>query len=322
MNKWLLILSLIFLTCLKFEFESPYEDLNGIYLQWIGSYGVEARKIVVVSKTGYFSRPYYLPIYIESYVMSTDSVYKLASYTSDKAIADFDIFENFAFLATPSFGLEVINFQCPEPFLYSDFEITGGADFIRLHHNYAYLAGDSNFYVIDISDKQNPKKIAEFKFEDGARWLEVDSNHAYVLLKNRDFCILNIENPANPNIILQSHYDTLPEITMFVINNNYIHFLTVMHEIRTYYFKEGTDLLYQSWLGFPENISFIYGEDKYGLALSYKTIYLLNLEYPARPCVTEMINLPESPDYGIIKGNYIYVLTPYLNIIEIKEIPK
>ncbi len=329
MNKWLIFIFIYLISCIKFEFESPYEDANGIYLQWIGSYPAAGNKVVVIGKTGYFLDNYYNRSYVEKYAVTTDSVYLISRYFVNKRVTDFEVDDDYAFLAIPDFGLEIVNFQGDEPFLYGDLQIPDQTKLIRIAGNCAYLLCDSSFLVVDIENKGNPALKSELKFDKPTRHFEVNGSRAYILFDNflfskmdEVFLILNIENPSLPQKVFHSCCDTIYELKMFNINKNYIFFLSEVDGVVVYKIVSDNKLVRISHLMFPPPISFIYTKDKEGIVLSGNTFYYLNLEYPSDPCISEMMNLSGTLNYGLINPPYIYLLNPYLNIVEIREIPK
>jgi hypothetical protein len=67
----------------------------------------------------------------------------------------------------------------------------------------------------------------------------------------------------------------------------------------------------------------IYG--KYGLALSQSMVYLLNAEYPSRPCICEKMRVPVYGhfNFGTINGKTIYAIdNQMLHFIEIRDVPQ
>ncbi|MGB9720249.1 MAG: hypothetical protein ACPL28_02045 [bacterium] len=327
MSKKLILISIIFISCIKFEFESPYEDANGIYLQWIGSYPIVADKMIIADKTGYFlDRNPYVSI-IEKYIISTDSCRMISRYIHNGLINDFAIEDDYGFLAIPSYGLEIINFQGETPFLYGELALPDGARFIELSGAYAYIIGDSTFYIINISDKKAPEKLSEFKFAKKIQDFDISGIFAFIILEDscmsmKDvFFILKIEEKDNPQIIPHSCDDCFKPITV-IINNSYVYLLTENNNIQVYKWDGEKNLSAVTCLLLPTTVNYFFIKENQGFVLGNCIIYLLNLTYPDAPCVSEMINLQGNFTYGLINKNYIYALSPYLNIIEIKEIPK
>lgn len=297
------------------KFESPYEDLNGIYLQWVGSYDATGVKIAFDDEVGYI-----LHGSLASYIIHKESIEPAKYYSSNRGILDFDVKDSYAYLACPSFGLELVDFQIREPYLCGELEIPG-AKTVKVNDSYAYLLDNKSLYVVDISNKQEPQIIGEFNFSVSPNCLEVDSNSAYVLLSNNTFCILDIANPHTIESKLELHEDSVLNIDMFVINGPYIYFLGNNNKIVTYENKGG-NLVLVSEISLPPEVTFLSAEKDYAIALADHTLYLISLEYPSQPCASEMINLPSHLRFGIKKENYIFLLTPDLNVVEVKEIPK
>ncbi|MEO0162241.1 MAG: hypothetical protein ABIL74_08215 [candidate division WOR-3 bacterium] len=326
--KRLIFIFFIFIACIKFEFESPYEDANGIYLQWLGIYPIAADKFVITDRFGYFLDIGYSASKIEKYTISIDSCHYMCRYIRNGTVNDFKVENEYGFLAIPSFGLEIINFQGETPFLYGELSLPGGAQLIEISGDYAYIIGDSTFYIIDITNKKEPKKLSEIKFAKKIQDFEIEGDFAFILLEAIlpnlavDFLILNIGNTNSPEIITHSCKDEILPVKMFAVSDDYIYFLSEMNTLFNYKWDSEINLLVGASLSFPNAANYLFVKGKQGLLMGNGFLHLLNLTYPETPCVCETISLQGNFTYGMIDKNYIYVLSPYLNIIEIKEIPK
>lgn len=321
MNKWSIIYLLLFTSCVDFEFEAPYEDLNGIYLEHVlDRDDIYGRKLLCEEHRTYISSGGLLTSYSFAQV---DSIYELSTYASDY-IYDFDIADGIAYITSIS-GLEIVDFPETEPHLIGFYDMYGGHKRVRVNDDNAYVTLDK-FYIIDVSDKVHPGIIGEFDFGYAYTdiiWFEVGSSLAYILFNNNNFCILDVSDPTNINMVSQvSVMDRFTgSANMFAKKGDYLYFLKTL-SIETYQLSENYELEYLSstgLAGFP--MQFIYVGEKYGLVCpGISWVYLLTLEYPSRPLVTEMYELDNYQDFGIIRDNYIYLLDPYLEILEIKEI--
>ncbi len=326
MNKWLIITIFITISCIDFEFEAPYEDLNGIYIEWITERrDISGKKLLFEGQEGYIDYGDTLSRYKFENI---DSIYACGTYVSPHGIIrDFEISNDFAYVVS-DFGLEIINLQETEPYQYGSLGIPNGADFVKLHNGYVYMAETyyNNLYIIDITDKMNPEKVGEYNIENPypIQGIELDSSFAYVLLSNCDLYLLDISDPMNLNLVSHiSLQDTLGvyDAVMVTIKDDYIYLLKEIF-LETYALSDNSDLEFISRIGLASYMmNFIHAGEKYGLACSGGSwVYLLNLEYPSRPCITEVFDLGRHQYYGIIKDDYIYLLTPYLVILEIKEV--
>ena len=120
MNRWFAICILLFASCVDFEFEAPYEDLNGIYLEHIlGRDDIYGRKLLCEEHKTYICSYDHLTSYSFAQV---DSIHELSTYTSTHYIGDFDIADGFAYIISRS-GLEIVDFRGTEPYLTSSLEI-------------------------------------------------------------------------------------------------------------------------------------------------------------------------------------------------------
>jgi hypothetical protein len=318
MNKWFYIL-LILLSC-KFEFESPYEDVNGIYVQLIKYYSnYSGQKLVIEGQYGYLLRKYIHTSRIEKYnFVDIDSIYSISDYVLATTNVDFEISQGYAYVVLP-WSLDIINFEGTEPSFCGYILIPGGAHIIKLQGNNAYLGSDSSLYIVDVSDKTNPQIISSCNFSDEIECIAVDSQYAYILLVNYDFFIVNTQQPEEPEIIFQV---TIRGASLFALNGKNLYFhndIGFDRQINTYEITDTGSIEYITTLNLPYSLRFLSVSETYGLTSDFKSTYLLNLEYPAQPCVSEVLEGDDSY-YGVVKGNYIYLLQPILQIFEIKEV--
>ncbi|KPJ71978.1 hypothetical protein AMJ52_07845 [candidate division TA06 bacterium DG_78] len=306
------------MSCFKFEFESPYEDVNGIYVQLIKYYSnYSGQKLVIEGQYGYLLRKYIHTSRIEKYnFVDIDSIYSISDYVLATTNVDFEISQGYAYVVLP-WSLDIINFEGTEPSFCGYILIPGGAHIIKLQGNNAYLGSDSSLYIVDVSDKTNPQIISSCNFSDEIECIAVDSQYAYILLVNYDFFIVNIQQPEEPGIIFQ---ETIGGASLFALNGRYLYFnILYYNQIHTYEITDVGSIEYITALNLPYSLRFLYVGETYGLTSDIGSTYLLNLEYPAQPCVSEVLEGDDSY-YGVVKGDYIYLLRPILKIFEIKEV--
>jgi len=314
---------LIFISCLKFEFESPYEDLNGIYLQWMGENHAYVRKMIFDEDKTYTLNTNRKTITCYSYIFP-DSINTFSSYVSSHTIADFTVNKGFVYMATPSFGLEIINFHSQEPFLYSTLAINDSTALICLNNSCLCLLSSYRLDIVDISENHNPKKLSEYQFQNRTLWMEIDSIYAYVLTTDNTFHIIDIEDPANPILRLQYCNDTMSALSMFTINKEFVYFLKQSGSIDIYETVDAT-LVFQTSISAPDFITYMAICGNYGIAISSDMVFLLNLKYPTRPSICEALKLPVNwyLDYGLVNDKTIYASNDIeLHFIAIREIPR
>ncbi len=79
---------------------------------------------------------------------------------------------------------------------YNDIEIKG---------QYAYVAVEAKLQVLDISDKQAPKKVFEYLIPKGANDIFIFKNYLYVAVREQGLYIFDITEPSKP--IFKSMYE-------------------------------------------------------------------------------------------------------------------
>jgi hypothetical protein len=179
--------------------------------------------------------------------------------------------------------------------------------------SYVYALGTNQIFVIYCSDINNLNVIKTLSFSneltdfiDYAEKLYVDAGEKCL--------IFDIKNPSEPrqtdSLLLGSYSDRLN------VNKNYLY--SVSYGIHVYNINNKNE---ESYLGFPNYLVNVSVFDKFGLALTYNgDAYLLNLEYPSKPAVLEMI--ASYCHDCIIRDDYIYLLSDGLKVYLIKKSTK
>lgn len=312
--KHLAIASLALTSCFDFEFESPYEDINGIYLEHVQSYPFIGRKLVFNGDVGYVIRGDLMQGYEFTNI---DSASLLNTYITSSIITDFQIRNDYAFLALPNERLEIVDLDSPSPSFVSSIETS--VAYIAVTGNYVYGYIGKYLKVFDISNIAQPIQVGAVEFEEDINGLEADSNYLYVLLDNGVFHLMELDAPAEPYIA--STIDTIV-FSSFTIKDDYI-YLAGHGRIVTYLISENTDLIHVATLDSPLRfISMSINDNRcvaYGL---HTVIFLLNMEYPFLPYISEFLDINVQPRHALIHEDYIFVLngTSGLYIIEIKRV--
>ncbi len=304
-------------SCLDFQFESEYEDINGIYVEHISSYDYFGTKLLFNGSTGYISHDDSLLVYDFT---ELDSVVYLGHYIAADLINDFQIFDDHAILGTDQ-SIEIIDLHDSMPVQLSSMSVLFYNSSIRVHNDNAFVAHGHHLHVIDISDVQQPTLMSSLDFEEDIRQVEIDSIFAYTLV-GTDFLVLNIENPGalyvEASTSLPASGITNPEA--FIKRNDFFYFsgYTLYNALLSACtLSAHSDLRLLDQIVIPDRTHQLHISSEYTLAVSWFQAYLLNLQYPSSPCIGELIE--RSGGYGIIYGNYIHFLTPALEIFEIKQ---
>lgn len=320
MYKKLLTIAFVFTACIDFDIDAPYDDINGIYLEYVRSYDFSGWKIAAENEKGYILDDTYIVCYdlTDAYRIDTLSVYQSVYPKSDFAIAD-----GYAYIASPYY-LEIVDFNQTTPHLAGSLSISGILYSIILSDANAFITGSTKIYNIDITNTASPEYVAEYTFDDSVIKAEVDTDTLYVLLVGGDLQIIDIATPTSPQLIAQHNLsDSLSNADHFVKHNGYL-YATRGFDIDAYEIQINGALEYQNTLSFSHGIQFLRTYGDFGLALYdgflFNRLYLLNLTYPSRPCIGEFYELLENPDYATAYGQYIYILSPSLDILEMKVI--
>ena len=317
---YLALVLLVSLSCLDFQFESEYEDINGISLEYLGHYTYGGQKLLFHGDTGYVIRNDSLQIFDFANV---DNIYLLDAYVPLRGhvITDFVLEDNYAFVTLP-IGLHIIDMNTTQPQLAGTLGIQY-PNIIEKRGDYLYIAAFNNLIITDASEITNPVQVGGFSFEQSITELEVDSNFAYVMT-GQDIQILNIGNPEMPSLVNSLAFiDTLPYPRTFLKKGKYL-YVSARYSVPdstfliTYDLSDNRTLTKVSQMQSPHLLRYMDSSTPYMLALSNSAVFLLNHEFPSNPCIGEMAS--PGGDYGIIRDQYIFALDLwYLNIFEITQ---
>lgn len=319
--KYLALILLASISCLDFQFESEYEDINDIYLEFLTYYLYGGEKLLFHGDTGYIVQQDSLKAYDFTNV---DSIYLLYAYIPQYGhrIADFVLENDYAFLVI-STGLRIVDISSTQPQAVGTLSLQY-PEIIEKSGNYLYIATFSSLIIADVTEIDNPVQVGGYSFDKQIFDLQVDSNFAYVLAED-EIQILNIENLNDPILTYSLLFtDTLPHPHTFSKKGSYL-YVSARYNVPdtnllfTYDLSANHTLSRVSQMMCPNLIRYITPSAQNLLALSNSAIFLLNLEYPSRPCFAEMAT--PGGDYGIIRNNYIYALNfSSLAIFEILQV--
>ena len=321
MYKKLVAIAFVFIACIDFDIDAPYDDINGIYLEEFGSYDFFGYKVVVENQKGYILDMGETDIVCYDFA-DVNSIETVSVYHSNFVKRDFAIADGYAYIVIQGSALEIVDFNQTTPQLAGFLPISADLHSIILSNNHAFVAGNTKLFTIDVSDVANPVHIAEYAFNALIIKTDVVSDTLYILLDGGILQIINIAAPTNPQLIAQHNLsDSLDDADYFVKHNDYL-YVSKGYEIETYEIQEDGALEYQNTLSFLRKVDFLTIYDEYGLCFhrTFGLLYLLNLSYPSRPCIGESSEPGGQLLYGVIENQYIYFLHPNLSILEIKEI--
>ncbi len=317
MHRRLILIAFIFIACIDFDIDAPYDDINGIYLEHITEYRYPGSKIAVENEKGYVLHTPAIVCYDLADVYHIDSV---SVYQSVYQKPDFAVVDGYAYVVSDGFGLEIVDFNQTNPQLAGFLPISGSIYSIALSDASAFITSDWNLYVIDVSSIASPAQIAEYTFDHYLLNAQVDSDTLYVLFVGGDLQIIDITEPTNPQLIIEYNLsDTLNSAYYFVKQDDYL-YVNIGSDIETYEIQADGHLEYQNTLSFSHSVMFLKTYEGFGLCLRGDAVYLLNLEYPSRPCIGEALELPYYTAHGVINGQYIYLVGNRLLVVEIKDI--
>ncbi len=202
---------------------------------------------------------------------------------------------------------------------------SGGSTGIALavSGNYAYIASDCCFQVVDISDPFHPQTVGILKgIPRFTRQVAVAGNYAYVLTFVEGITVVDISDPKSPTFVKAL---ALPKYTgSFVMGKGYL------YEISTEIGSDSASGMRVIDISDPKNMALvgtiIFDEDVYyggfggqfAYVASHDKLYVVDVSNPANPTVVTSQNRSVS---GLtIRGNYAYLLNSEgLNVLDISD---
>jgi hypothetical protein len=317
--KCISLIILASVSCLDLQFESEYEDINGIVVEYVHSYTyLRGCKMLFDDGMGYITNAESLLVYDFSEVEA--AVYK-GHYSANSVINDFEIYDEYAVLATNA-GMEIVDIRDSLPTQLSSVSFFLMGNQIRVLNNHAFVVSHRTLYLIDISDKQQPALCGSFEFVHPIIHVELDSNFAYVLA-DTDFHILNIENPSNPLLVSSTSLLSLGIMhpRVFIKNNGFVYFSDLYLNTPTLFacvLTQSNTLQPLDYVVYPDMVYHFHMSEQYILAVGVSDAYLIDLQNPQTPCISE--TLGDGGFYGLMKDDFILIFTPNLVVFRIVRI--
>ncbi|KPL14485.1 hypothetical protein AMJ74_03310 [candidate division WOR_3 bacterium SM1_77] len=317
-SKYAALILLASISCLDFQFESEYEDINGLHIEHVHSYSFVGTKILFNGSMGYIANAESLLVYDFTEV---DAAVYLGYYAAYNSINDFQICDNCAVLVTDT-GIEIVDISDSLPNQLSAVPMFFFGGSVKIDNDNAYVVSPNQLHVVDISDRQNPTLTNSYAFNDNIRQVEIDSNFAYVLV-GTDFWVLNVQNPS---VIIPIDSTSLPALDIFhpeafFKKGSFIYFAsytTFAAWLSTCELTLNKDTQVLNHIVVPDRVRKFHMSDEYTLAVSWYAAFLINLRYPTSPCISEETGFGGID--GTIRDDYIFLLTPNLVIFEIKQV--
>ncbi|MFW9924497.1 MAG: LVIVD repeat-containing protein [Candidatus Thorarchaeota archaeon] len=238
---------------------------------------------------------------------------QLATYQEPCYAHHFDIQGDYYFLADNALGMKIINITNPSNLQKTgvylpegDGEITG----VHANGNYLYAAEwhDSlsgfKMLVLDISNKTNPVKIAEYNDEDhNFIRFQTEDDLCYVSCNSDGFKILNVSNPLAISEI--SHYSNMEDAFNFQIIDN----RAFIADGSNFQILDIEDITAITKIGNYSTSNFVLDvEILDSIALISergKGLEALDISTPQNPILLEEISTPDM--FGIdVNGQYLY----------------
>lgn len=112
---------------------------------------------------------------------------------------DIVVSDNIAYLAAGCGGLQIIDVKdSSHPILISDFQEPVSVFKVVIKDNFAYLASDNGFYIVNISNPKKPKRVCFYNTHYAVNNLSLLGNIAYITENGKVLRAIDITNKAKP----------------------------------------------------------------------------------------------------------------------------
>lgn len=145
----------------------------------------------------------------------------LGKYDEDKVISDIKIHDNYAYVASGTNGLVIIDISNPaSPQEIGSYDTGSSADGVFVSGNYAYVADRfDGMRIINITTPTTPVEAGYYYQTTVTSDVWVDGDLAYLAADQGGLKIVNISDPSTPYEV--GSFDTLGNCSAVVISNNY-----------------------------------------------------------------------------------------------------
>jgi hypothetical protein len=314
--KFLLFALLIFAGC-KIGIESPYQDADGIYLEFSKTYSIEGKKFTFLGDTVISIYESWSQDIVRFHDIELGET-QLKSYFANDIINDFILYNNYLVIVLKNFGIKVLDISRLENiYVHDSLEFEDENKSIIMQGNTTFLLTSHKIYLIDCTDINNLTIIKTLQFDSELIDFAYYSEKLYVNAGEK--CIIvdikDLTDCYPVDSFFLVYHSNIPS-NAIAVNKNFLY--SARYELDVYNLTNKQ----REWtLRFPNEPVNIYVFDRYGIIIYYRgSASLLNLEYPSKPAILGQIESHGSYRYGIIRDNKIYLISDIgLSIFLIKE---
>jgi len=179
---------------------------------------------------------------------------------------------------------------------------------IFINNNYAYLIIlFDKFFIIDITDKYNPKIISSLDTPGHAESIFVNGNYAYLITFSDGIFIIDITDKYNPKII--SSLDTPGHAESIFVNGNYAYLITLSDGIFIIDITDKYNPKIISSLDTPRYTRSVFINGNYAyLADGENGLQILDITDKYNPKIISGLYTPGAEPMSVfVYGNYAYL---------------
>jgi hypothetical protein len=211
-------------------------------------------------------------------------------------ISDVDIEGSYAYIVDRNIGLKIINISEPsDPRVVKTINTSDQPNAIDVQGDYAFIACNNYFSIVDINPPQNAYVVNEFPqgFND-AKWVKVNRDYAYVATWDDSlYCTLIIYDidPIGSAYELNSVSFTSSTIYDIDILNGYA-YIAGDASISVFDVSPPGSAFYSHYIPVGGQIQSLQILGNYGYSASGKTIKVIDLSTPGSETIINTISLP------------------------------
>jgi hypothetical protein len=289
--------------CVDFKLDTQAEDINGIYLEEVGSFKLDGGiSALLLQGNHIFAAGNYGLAIID--ISNPTTPVLVSSIDTLGEIVDVFVTDSYAYLLTSS-RLKIVDIgDCAHPKIIGDCAVPGGSgNALFMQAGFAYTAGDY-INLFDISDPTQPKCVSSITGIYAVRDIAVAGEWTFVVTET-EFLVINVKDPSNPVVY---HFEDLHEKGYSIsVRGEYGYVGDHEGKFKIINIKDPLNPTLTGFCGLPDGASSISLQADYAYAVvRMDGFYLISIKDPARPYVEEYF-LEWNLSSVAAKNNFIFL---------------
>ena len=187
---------------------------------------------------------------------------------------------------------------------------------IYIEGNYAYITAYPGFYIVNISDPQNPTFVSYFYTP--AWGVYVSRNYAYVAAHFRGLQIIDISAPASP--ILAGNYDTPGYARGVFVSGSYAYVADEFSGLQIIDISNPASPILTGSYETLANAFDVFVSGDYAYVADGETLQIIDVSNPADPILASSYGTPNWIHDVYAEGNYVYLANDNVGGLQIVDV--